>query len=640
MTLSCVITMLLVMMFKLPFGFLAIFYALAIARDNPHTTIRNGFRIILANLAGTLLLLIGAILLTDYPLTRFLFVAITFFAAFFVTRVARNFSVAFGFGIMVIAGSCLIWLRPNPAELRLETMIGAAFGITLGTIVTIAVEWLLAGPGHAHPEAHHPVFVADAFSNPSHIVYALKGCLAGTLCQIIWTAVAWPGFGECVITCIIVAPAGLPGSARRRLAIRSAGVIAGGLLLGIGTERFLVPMIDSITGFTIAFAGVSALSAWFATSSPHLAYFGRQLALAYDVAVFQGFSERTPLMVSWSPQMGIFLGLAVMYVVFDIEWKLPAITARRSVTTSLLFVAAAFVAVPHLAAQAPAADIHIEKKLVLVPVSVLDWKNRPVEGLAENNFKLFDDKAEQRIETFSAGDEPATIGIVFDTSSSMQGKMRESLIAAKKFFATANPADDYFLVEFNSTAQVAVPTTTDYGRIESALSHVEAAGKTALFDGIHLALGEMRKSTKRRKALVIISDGGDNHSRLARRDIDNEIDEGGILLFAIAVYDPQNSSSLSPEEMSGPILLQQMAQETGGREFSAGYPGELDDYMLAIDRALRKIYVLGFSPACNMAAAKHHLDLRMVRTPGASPVASWRRSYDANPPQPQLLRNR
>jgi uncharacterized membrane protein YccC len=321
MVLSCVITMLLVMTFKLPYGFLAIFYALAIARDNPHATIRNGFRIIFANLAGTALLIAGVILLIDHPLTRFLFVAFTFFAAFFVIRTAQNFSVAFGFSIIVIAGSCLIWLRPGPAELRLETTIGAAFGIMVGTLVTVLVEWFLASPGHRTPGARSPIFVSDAFSNPSHLVYALKCCLAGTLCQIIWTALAWPGLGECVITCIIVAPTGVPGSARRRLLTRVAGVLAGGLILGIGSERWILPMLDSITGFTLVFAVVSAIAAWFATASPQLAYFGRQLALAYDVTVFQGFAVRTPLTMSWSPQMGISLGLLVMFLVFDVRWK-------------------------------------------------------------------------------------------------------------------------------------------------------------------------------------------------------------------------------------------------------------------------------------------------------------------------------
>ena len=223
---------------------------------------------------------------------------------------------------MVVAGAALIWLRPNPAELRLETTIGAAFGIALGTLVTIVIEWLLApAKGHRPHAGHRAIFVADAFSNPEHLVYALKGCLAGTICYTVWCALAWPGLGECIITCVIVAPVGVPGSPRRQLITRAAGVLIGGLLFGIGSQVWILPLLDSIAGFTLVFAAVSAIAAWFATASPGLSYFGRQVALAYDVAMFQGFGVRTPLAAAWSPQMGIFLGLLVMWLVFDFRWR-------------------------------------------------------------------------------------------------------------------------------------------------------------------------------------------------------------------------------------------------------------------------------------------------------------------------------
>lgn len=321
MVFACVVTMLLVMTFKLPYGFLAVFYALAIARENPHATVRNGFRIILANLAGTAVLLIGVILFIDHPLSHFLFVAACFFLVFFVTRTSLNFSVAFGFGIMLIAGACLIWARPNPAELRLETTIGTAFGIILGTLVTVLSEWLLAPAANPHGGTERrALFVSDAFSNPEHLVFALKGCLAGSLCYAVWTALAWPGLGECTITCVIVAPA-VPGSSRRKLAIRIAGMLVGGLIFGVGSQVWILPLLDSITGFTLAFAAVSAIAAWFTTASPRLSYFGRQVALAYYITIFQGFGVRTPLAVIWSPQMGILLGLLVMWLVFDVRWK-------------------------------------------------------------------------------------------------------------------------------------------------------------------------------------------------------------------------------------------------------------------------------------------------------------------------------
>jgi Ca-activated chloride channel homolog len=277
------------------------------------------------------------------------------------------------------------------------------------------------------------------------------------------------------------------------------------------------------------------------------------------------------------------------------------------------------------------ADIRVDKTLVQVPVSVLDWKNRPVFGLDKSNFKVFDDKVEQTIESISADDEPAAVGLVFDTSSSMEGKLRQSIMAVRKFFSTANSADEFFLIEFNSSPRVAAPLTSDPQRIQSELALSQPRGKTALLDAIHLGLSEIRKSGKRRKALLVISDGGDNHSRVSERDIHEAVREGDVLIYAIAIYDPFNSASMAPEEMAGPTLLKELAEETGGREFPAGYTSELDDATLVISRALRNIYVLGFSPLKEHRFGRHDVQVKVVHTHGLSLVSSWRLSYDAAP---------
>lgn len=272
-------------------------------------------------------------------------------------------------------------------------------------------------------------------------------------------------------------------------------------------------------------------------------------------------------------------------------------------------------------------DLRVDKNVVLVPVSVLDWKNRPIQGLNKSNFRVFDDKAERNIESLSCDDEPAAIGIIFDTSSSMDGKLHQSLAAVKKFMATANPRDEYFLVEFDSDVRLSVPLTADPQKIESALADRKPHGRTSVLDAIHLGLAEIRKSDKPRKALLVISDGGDNHSRLSRQDIQNDVRESDAMIFAIAIYAPFNAESLSPEEMAGPTLLKSLAEETGGREFPAGYVGDLDHAMLVIDKALRTIYVLSFSPAKDQTAARHNVEVRLVPKRGFSPIVSWRRSY-------------
>lgn len=129
---------------------------------------------------------------------------------------------------------------------------------------------------------------------------------------------AWPGLGVCTVTCIIAAPLSTPGSSRQRLTTRLLGLLTGGVICGIGSQVFILPSVDSIVGFTLLFAAVSAAAAWVATSSPRLSYFGRQMALAYYLTMFQGWGITASLATSRDRLMGILLGLLVMWLVFDV----------------------------------------------------------------------------------------------------------------------------------------------------------------------------------------------------------------------------------------------------------------------------------------------------------------------------------
>ncbi len=323
---ACVLTMLLVMVFRIPNGFLGVFYALAISRADSRATVRNGLLILLANIAALIVAAAGIALFIDYPLPRFLFIAGIFFLAFFLTRAMANPAVAFGFTIIAIAAVSvpIIWSRPNPLRLDLETTVWTAFGIMLGTFATVLTEWLFAFRGARaveSPSNPQPMFAADAFSNPDYVKFALKGCLAASICYVFWSTVAWPGLGVSTVTCVIAAPAGIPGSARRRLTTRLSGLFFGGLICGIGSEVFILPQADSIVGYMLPFAAVSAVAAWFVTSSPRLNYFGRQMALAYYITIFQGFGVSTSLVASRDRLMGILLGILVMWAVFDVEWR-------------------------------------------------------------------------------------------------------------------------------------------------------------------------------------------------------------------------------------------------------------------------------------------------------------------------------
>lgn len=316
--------MLLVMVFRIPNGFLAVFYALAISRADPQSTVRNGFQIVLANIAALLVSVAGVVLFIDYPLPHFLFAVSIFFLAFFLTRTLASSATAFGFTIIVVAAASvpIIWARPNPLRPDLETTVWTAFGIMLGTLATVLTEWMFGFQAKRQEPSNSPaMFVADAFSNPEYVRFALKGCLAASICYVFWSGIAWPGLGVCTVTCVIAAPVANLGSSRRRLTTRLAGLFTGGVICGIGSQIFVLPRVDSIVGFTLAFAAVSAIAAWFVTSSPGFNYFGRQMALAYYLTIFQGFGVNTSLVMSRDRLMGILLGLLVMWLVFDTEWN-------------------------------------------------------------------------------------------------------------------------------------------------------------------------------------------------------------------------------------------------------------------------------------------------------------------------------
>ncbi len=200
-------------------------------------------------------------------------------------------------------------------------------------------------------------------------------------------------------------------------------------------------------------------------------------------------------------------------------------------------VAIALASVPGLSSQVqtrprkrpgePAVDprtrpnLRVDTSLVLVPVTVCDPLNRPVTGLEKEHFRVFDDKIEQNITHFSMDDEPVAVGLVFDVSGSMGPKLIKSRQAAAAFFRTANPEDEFFLVEFNDAPKLAVPLTASVEEIQNRLTFSQSKGRTALLDAIMLALNEMKKSKKNRKALLIICDGGDNSSRYTENEVRN-----------------------------------------------------------------------------------------------------------------------
>jgi len=278
----------------------------------------------------------------------------------------------------------------------------------------------------------------------------------------------------------------------------------------------------------------------------------------------------------------------------------------------------------------PTANLRIDTNLVLVPVAVCDPMNRPVTGLEKENFKLLEDKVEQIITHFAMDDEPVAVGLVFDVSGSMGSKLRMSRMAAAQFFRTANQDDEFFLVEFSDQVKMVVPLTKYVEEIQNQLTFAQSKGRTALLDGIMLAMHEMKKSKKNRKALLIISDGGDNSSRYSEAEVRRMVRENDVLIYAIGVFEPSGGRGRTPEESAGPGLLSELAEQTGGRHFPAD-ANELPDIAAKIGLELRNRYMLGYTPKLQPRDGRYHkLEVKVI-APRNMPKLTphWRLGYFA-----------
>jgi Ca-activated chloride channel family protein len=234
---------------------------------------------------------------------------------------------------------------------------------------------------------------------------------------------------------------------------------------------------------------------------------------------------------------------------------------------------------------------------VIVPVTVTDPFDRIVTGLSKNNFQIFDDKVKQQILSFTTEDAPISVAMVFDTSGSMSDKIQKSKEAALEFFKTSNPEDVFMLISFSNSPYLVSPFTDNYENILDRLLFVKAGGRTSLLDAIYLGLSRMEKTDTSRRALLVISDGGDNHSRYTERDIKRAVKESDVQIYAIGIFEPLADIGRTPEEAAGPSLLSDLANISGGRMFSVQDPSELPDIAEKISIQLRNQYVIGYKPS-------------------------------------------
>jgi Ca-activated chloride channel family protein len=282
--------------------------------------------------------------------------------------------------------------------------------------------------------------------------------------------------------------------------------------------------------------------------------------------------------------------------------------------------------------EGPAAIFRAHADLVLIPVTVTDALNRFVLGLQKDDFQLSEDGVQQDVTLFSGEDSPLSVGVIFDESGSMSNKLRTSRDAAAQLLTALDKEDQAFLVEFADSAKVSVSFTGPKEAIRTALKNAQAGGQTAMMDAINAGLIEMKKAKNSRKAIVIVSDGGDNSSHYTADQIEALVREADVQIYAMGVFDPVFYFGATPEEISGPRLLSEIALQTGGRAFAEAVPSDLPSVANRIAVELRNQYVLGYYPKNKVRDGKYrNVKVDVPQPTGiVSPLkVHWRLGYYA-----------
>ncbi|HEY4902022.1 MAG TPA: VWA domain-containing protein [Candidatus Sulfotelmatobacter sp.] len=268
--------------------------------------------------------------------------------------------------------------------------------------------------------------------------------------------------------------------------------------------------------------------------------------------------------------------------------------------------------------------LKVDVDLVLVPVTITDPLNRLVTGLEKENFQLFDGNAQQEIRSFSSEDAPVSLGVIFDSSGSMSSKMDRAKDAVVEFFKTANPQDEFFMITFSDEPEEVSDFTNSVDEIQNKLVYAVPRKRTALLDAIYVGVSKMRQAKYAKKALLIISDGGDNHSRYTEGEIKALVKEADVMIYAIGIYDRYFQSQ---EERLGPALLTDIAELTGGRAFTIDNPNDLADVATKIGIELRNQYVLGYRPAKVVHDGKwRKIKVKLMPPKGLPPLRVYART--------------
>jgi len=285
---------------------------------------------------------------------------------------------------------------------------------------------------------------------------------------------------------------------------------------------------------------------------------------------------------------------------------------------------------PGLALASDQTTIRSGVSLVTIPVHVTTERGLSLTNLERDDFQLFEDNAPQRIVTFSKQDAPLSVGFLLDASGSMRNRMKTASESAVAFCKTANPQDEFFLIHFNERARLDIPFTNDPGEILRQVTRVRAFGRTSLLDAISLALAEMKNAKNSRKALVILSDGGDNRSRHTAGQIRLAMAETDVQLYAMGIYDGAlEEITHTREEQNGPELLSALAAMTGGRHYPVSSFADLAPISERIGLELRNEYVLGYVSTNPELDGKYRRVQLKIKSPLPALRTEYRKGYYA-----------
>lgn len=284
-----------------------------------------------------------------------------------------------------------------------------------------------------------------------------------------------------------------------------------------------------------------------------------------------------------------------------------------------------------LAGERTAGQFHADANVVLINATVLDRHDRPIRGLTRDQFRVYEDKAEQTIAYFSEEEVPISLAVIFDVSGSMEGKLGALRDALATILTSANVDDEVSLITFADEPQVALGWTQSFQDVQNRLLQFSAHGQTSLLDALETGLAQLKRARNPRKAMLVFSDGGDNHSRSTEREVLHSLEEADVQIYAIASTEAWSLRAAAPEVMFGPDLLDRLCDHAGGRYFQADGKHELTTAAEQISRELRSQYVIGYVPSNGSHDGRfHHVRVQVKRpVDGRNVSVFWRRGYRA-----------